>query len=69
MAAQQFRGFGAFLFVIGIVLLAIAGVVGAVSGKDYQLVAAGMFIGLGIAAGLCFVASAIIYLADRNKQP
>lgn len=67
MAAQQFRGFGAFLFVLGIVLLIAGAVVGLLAGKDYQVLASGAFIGLSIAAGTCFVAAAMIYQADRKE--
>jgi hypothetical protein len=69
VATQQFRGFDAFLIVVGLLLLAAAGVVGLSVGGENQIVTAGVFVGFGTAAGLSFVAAAIIYLADKDRKP
>jgi hypothetical protein len=68
MAVQQFRAFSAFFFVLGILLLAVFGTVGLSASKDWQLLAAGALIGLGILSGLCFLAGAVVYYADQEDR-
>ncbi|HKB36508.1 MAG TPA: hypothetical protein VKD72_08650 [Gemmataceae bacterium] len=69
MAARELHGFGAFFFALGIVLLAVGFIVGMSPDKDYQVLAAGVLIGLGLLVGLCFVAAAITYAADQQRRP
>src|SRR5262249_61503474 len=75
---QEFRGYGVFLFILGIILLIVAGVL---AGKTTVRVethkstenwhaevpntTAGLAsCGFAIAAGFCFVAASLIYLGD-----
>jgi hypothetical protein len=68
MAVPRFNSFSAFFFVHGVLLLAVLAVVGLSAGKDWQLLAAGAMVGLGILSGLCFVAAAIVYHADQASR-
>jgi hypothetical protein len=67
VAKQQFGGFGAFLFCLGILLIAVAAVVG-FTATNYQVLAAGALIGLSITSASCFIAAAMIYQADRKSD-
>jgi hypothetical protein len=68
MAVQQFRAFSAFFFVLGILLVVLLATVGLSAGKDWQLLAAGAMVGLGILSGFCFLASAVVYHADCEDR-
>jgi hypothetical protein len=68
MPVQQFHAFSAFFFILGILLLASLVAVGLTAGKDWQLLAAGAMIGLGILSGLCFLAASVVYHADQARR-
>ncbi|HKB42156.1 MAG TPA: hypothetical protein VKD72_37365 [Gemmataceae bacterium] len=75
---QEFRGYGVFLFVLGIILLIVAGVLAGKttvrvetekgvekSHAEVPNTTAGLAsCGFAIAAGFCFVAASLIYLGD-----
>jgi hypothetical protein len=63
---QQLRSFEAFLLVLGLLLLAGAGVCGLIGKLVPGSDAAG---GFAIAGGLCFVAAAIMYTKPNVKKP
>ena len=68
MAVQQFNAFSAFFFVFGVLLLAVLAAVRLMAGKDWQLLAAGAMVGLGILSGLCFFAASVVYHADQADR-
>jgi hypothetical protein len=68
MAVQQFHAFSAFFFLLGILLFAALATVGLTAGRDWQLLAAGAMIGLGILSGLCFLAASVVYHADQTHR-
>lgn len=62
MAMQRLTSFGAFFFVAGASLIAIALAVTAaatVGEIKQQLVAAGVIVGFSVGGGLCFIAAAL----------
>jgi len=75
---QEFRGYGVFLFVLGIILLIVAGVLAGKTTVRVEIekstekghaevpnTTAGLAsCGFAIAAGCCFVAASLIYLGD-----
>ncbi len=71
---QEFRGYGAFLFVLGIVLLIVAGIlagqttvrVDTEKGRaEVPNTTAGLAAcGFAIAAGCCFLAASLLYVGD-----
>jgi hypothetical protein len=63
---QQLRSFEAFLLVLGLLLLAGAGVCGLIGKLVPGSDASG---GFAIAGGLCFVAAAIMYTKTDAKKP
>jgi hypothetical protein len=63
---QQLRSFEAFLLVLGLLLLAGAGVCGLIGQLVPGSPASG---GFAIAGGLCFVAAAIMYTKPGTKKP
>src|SRR5688572_3080698 len=78
MPPQQFRGYSAFLFGFGIFLLAVAGIFAANQSMRVQVPQTGVVevantvagmaaCGFAIAGGLCFVAAALVYLADQQN--
>ena len=67
---QEFKGYGVFIFVIGLVLLLYAAILAA---KTFQSEGANRAAGtaacgFAIGGSICFLAAALVYLGDRIAE-
>src|SRR5262245_50581174 len=68
MPKQQLHGFGAFFFVVGVLLLIVSFLVALLVRESHQVLAAGAIVGFAVSGGICFVAAAITLRASSGSS-